>query len=356
MDLLQKHIIQSTDSIKDAIKKIDVNNVNMLVVLDPSNRVLGVFTMGDFRKAVLKGLDINHDVSNVTNHEYLSLNRDFTEKEACHLFETVSDLPVIDNGKLVDVIARNEFLPAGEVNCANGKIQNVPVVIMAGGKGTRLDPFTRILPKPLIPIGTDAMIKVVMDEFARYGMNDFFITLNEKARMIKAYFHDHNHGYQIQYIEESKPLGTAGALKLLSGKVEDAFFVCNCDIIIHTDYSSIYEFHQRGSFELTLIASMQQYTIPYGVCEINKDGTLKEICEKPDYDFLVNTGLYILNPSLLELIPDNTYFDMTDLIKKEQENGLKVGVFPISEKSWIDVGQLGEYKRMVNKLSLRQVP
>lgn len=223
---------------------------------------------------------------------------------------------------------------------------------MAGGKGARLDPFTRILPKPLIPFGNDPVIKVIMDEFGKFGMNDFYISLNDKGRMVKAYFHDHDMDYRIEYIEEDKPLGTAGALKCLDGKMDGTFFVSNCDIIIQADYVSIFDFHKKGSYDLTLVGSMQQYTIPYGICDIDNGGVLKGIREKPEYDFLVNTGLYLLEPAIPQYIPENEYFDMTDLIKKIQDNGLKVGVFPISEKSWIDVGQWAEYKNTIKELKL----
>ena len=180
--------------------------------------------------------------------------------------------------------------------------------------------------------------------------DDFFISLNDKGRMIKAYFHDYDLGYRINYLEEDKPLGTAGALKYLEGRLDVSFFVSNCDIIIHTDYGSVYEFHKKGSYELTLVGSMQQYTIPYGVCEIDNGGVLKAIQEKPQYDFLVNTGLYLLEPTILQYIPENEYFDMTDLIRAVQYNGLKVGVFPVSEKSWIDIGQWNEYNSVVKNI------
>ena len=221
---------------------------------------------------------------------------------------------------------------------------------MGGGKGTRLDPFTRILPKPLIPMGNDPIIKIIMDEFGKYGMSDFYITLNNKGKMIKAYFHDHNLPYKINFIEEQKPLGTAGALKLIKPKLKETFFVSNCDIIIKSDYNDIIKFHKERKNSLTLVGSMQHYTIPYGVCEIENGGDLISIREKPQYDFLTNTGMYVLELDVLNLIPGDTYFDMTDLIKAIQGKGQKVGVFPVSKESWIDVGQWAEYKNAIQKI------
>jgi NDP-sugar pyrophosphorylase family protein len=144
-------------------------------------------------------------------------------------------------------------------------------------------------------------------------------------------------------------MGTAGALIFLKGKLKDSFFVSNCDILIKSDYGDILKFHQQRKNALTLVGSMQHYKIPYGVCEIDNGGELINIREKPEYDFLSNTGLYLLEPDVLALIPDDTYFDMTNLIKKVKSRGLKVGLFPISEKSWVDVGQWEEYRKVIDK-------
>ena len=157
---------------------------------------------------------------------------------------------------------------------------------MAGGKGMRLDPFTRILPKALIPLKNDPIIKVIMDMFGNYGMQDFYITLNDKAKMIKAYFHDHDSDYNLNFIDEGKPLGTAGSLKFLQGKIKEPFFVSNCDIIIKNDYGKIFNFHQDKKNALTLVGSMQHHTVPYGVCEIEKGGDLITIREKPEYEII----------------------------------------------------------------------
>jgi NDP-sugar pyrophosphorylase family protein len=226
---------------------------------------------------------------------------------------------------------------------------NLPVVIMVGGKGTRLDPFTRILPKALIPLGETPIIEVIMDKFSVYGVKEYYISVNHKHKMIKAYFEDRKSKYNVSYIDEDKPLGTAGAIKLLENKINTPFFVSNCDIIINCDYSAIMKFHQDKKHMLTLIASMQHHTVQYGVCEIENDGSLFKIKEKPEYDFLVNTGMYIMNPEIMSYIPDNSYFDMTDLIEAIKEEKHTIGIYPVSEKSWIDVGQWEEYNN-ANKL------
>lgn len=346
-----KYIISIKHSIRDAVKKMDEGGLSFCVCVDDEDKAIGVITDGDFRHAVHNGIQLDENVTKIINRNFYYVQKNYTNEEVEKIFNNtiVHQIPVLENGKLLDIISIGKFYDKDKGK--KKRILNNPVVIMAGGKGTRLDPFTRILPKPLIPLGNDPVIKVIMDEFYKFGISHFYISLQEKERMIMAYFHDHTLGYNIEYVREDKPLGTAGALQHLEEKMKGSFFVSNCDIIIHTDYGAFYDFHKNGDYALTMISSMRQYTIPYGVCEMDNGGTLKAIREKPQYDFLVNTGLYLLEPAILRCIPTDTYFDMTDLIKKAQDNGMKVGIFPVSEDSWIDVGQLSEYKNAVNKLS-----
>ncbi|RZB29749.1 MAG: hypothetical protein SRB1_02029 [Desulfobacteraceae bacterium Eth-SRB1] len=351
MENLNKYIICQNENIRDAIKKMDEGGIGFAVCVGENENVIGVISDGDFRRAVLNGMSLNENVLRITNKNFKYLKTGYLKEDVLELFrETVAQhLPILENGKLIEIITEEDFYDIrGKGKSKN--VLNIPVVIMAGGKGTRLDPFTRILPKPLIPIGDKTMIEIIMDEYTKYGLSNFYISVNHKAKMIKAYFDDQDIDYNIKYIDESQPLGTAGALKFLEDKIDSTFFVSNCDIIIKEDYCKIHKFHKDGKFDLTLVASMQHHTVPYGVCEIENEGHLKEIREKPEYDFLVNAGMYLLEPSAYKLIPIDEYFDMTDLIMKAQKAGLSVGVYPISEKSYIDVGQLGEYKKTLKLL------
>ena len=351
MTKIDKYKIPSFLSIRNAVKHMDDGDIGFCVCVDKEDKVIGVISDGDFRHAVHNGIQLDENVTKIINRDFYCVQKDYDQQEVKNIFNNtiVRRLPVLEHGKLINVITEEEFY--GVDNGKKKRTLDKPVVIMAGGEGTRLDPFTRILPKPLIPIGNDPVIKVIMDEFEKFGMNNFYISLRDKGRMIRAYFHDHNLGYHINYIYESEPLGSAGALKYLEGKIKDSFFVSNCDIIIRADYGAFYDFHKKGAYGLTMVGSMRQYTIPYGVCEIDNGGVLKRIIEKPQYDFLVSTGLYLLEPAVLKYIPEDTYFNMTYLIRKVQDSGLKVGIFPVSEKSWIDVGQLSEYKNMIAQLS-----
>ena len=192
---------------------------------------------------------------------------------------------------------------------------------MAGGLGTRLDPITKIIPKPLIPLDDGTIIEKIIKRFLDVGCNSFYATVNYKSKIMKAYFDDVEKNYDLTFINETKPQGTAGSLQKLQGKMETPFFVTNCDIIINTDYNVLYEFHKNNKYDLTLVAAAKTFTVPYGTCVLNDKGNLSHINEKPSYEFLTNTGLYILNPDLLELIPKNKFFHITDLIENIKNKG-----------------------------------
>jgi len=351
MDTLKKYIVNSNQNIRDAIKKMDKGGIGFVVCADVNDEVIGVIANGDFRRAILNGISLSDNVLKITNKNFKYLTKGYSRDDVLALFKktTIQHIPILENSKLIEIITEEDFFGIKDEPKKEDAI-NLPVVIMSGGKGTRLEPLTRILPKALIPLGDKTMIEVIMDEYAKYGMCDFYVSVNHKAKMIKAYFEEQDISYKIRYISESRPLGTVGALRYLEGKIDATFFVSNCDIIIKEDYCKIYEFHKSRNYALTVVASMQHHTIPYGVCEIKNGGQLKEIKEKPEYDFLVNAGMYLLEPTVFKLIPKGEYFDMTDLIGKAQKEGLIIGVYPVSETSYLDVGQFAEYKKMVKLL------
>ncbi len=221
---------------------------------------------------------------------------------------------------------------------------------MAGGAGTRLEPFTKILPKPLIPIGDKSVLEVVIDKFREYGINNYHISVFHKANLIKAYFEDIDIPYKINYLEETKPLGTAGILNELIDKIDGSMFLTNCDTIINCNYKDLLEFHNKNKYDITLVGSMINYKIPYGICEIENKGRLVSLKEKPEKSYLVSTGMYVLRDTALKLVPKEKFFNMTDLITKVRNHNGTVGVYPISEKSWLDTGEWKQYKKTLNQL------
>ncbi len=347
---INKFIINAEATIKQTMKKLDAG-ANGFLCIYKNNKMYGVITDGDIRRAILNEISLSTSVSKIANTNYTSLFDNYTEKEVDYIFRNThfKHIPIINKKQELIEIIREDVFYKIKPEYKQQKIE-AKVVIMAGGKGTRLMPFTQIIPKPLIPIGDRSMLEVIMAEYNKHQISDFYISVNYKASMIKAYFEDVKHSYNIKYIDEDKPLGTAGALKFVENEFSKPFFVANCDIVIKADYSKIYDFHINGKYDITLVASMQHYTIPYGVCEISKGGELVKIKEKPEYDFLVNTGMYILCPEVLKIIPENKFYHITDLIEDVKAKGGKIGVFPVSEKSWVDVGQTDEYKKGLKML------
>lgn len=348
-----KYTVDHKLNIRNAVKSINEAGIGFAVVVDGENKALGVITDGDFRRAVLSGIDLNGNVLEITNRKFKYVEFGFSKNEAVKLLQDgkINFLPVLKKNRLVNIIREQDFAVVNSKSFSPRKVK-LPVVIMAGGKGTRLEPFTKILPKPLIPIGDKSIMEIIMDEYAKYGMKNFHVSVFHKANMIKSYIEYLESDYKIEYIHEDKPLGTIGALKYVEGKFNTPFFVSNCDVLIKEDYYKIFQYHKNGDFIMTMVTSMRHVSIPYGVCELHKNGMLKRINEKPEMDFLINTGMYILNPKALEHIPNDKSFDFTDLIQELIDRNLKIGVYPVVGDSYIDIGQWAEYKKAVNIFTL----
>jgi NDP-sugar pyrophosphorylase family protein len=214
---------------------------------------------------------------------------------------------------------------------------------MAGGFGTRLKPLTNVLPKPLIPVREKTIIEAIFESFSSYGCKEFIIAVNYKAELIEFYLRNQNLPYSLIFIKEVIPLGTAGCLSLLKKIINQTFFVSNCDILIEQDYSEILDYHRENNNEITVVAALKHYPIPYGTIETGDNGQLLELKEKPEITFKINSGLYILEPHVLDELPEKTFFHLTQLIDKIINRKGKVGVFPVSEKSWKDMGEWHEY-------------
>ncbi len=352
MEKLKHTLVGCGMTIKEALKRMDEAGEKTLFVTDEENKLLGSVTDGDIRRWILKGATLEKGVTCVMNKNPHYLQNGYAKEEAKDLMlsKAIGCLPIVDAHKRV--ISAIWWLDFFEKKINKQKSIDASVVIMAGGEGKRLSPFTNILPKSLIPIGDKPVIEVIMERFAEYGCKDFYLSVNYKANILKAYFDDCCHEYNISYIEEKKPLGTAGSLFLLGGSIGESFFVTNCDTLIDADYSDILEFHKANKDDITLVVSMKHYVIPYGICDINEGGALKAIKEKPEYDLLVNTGMYVLKQGILELLPKNEYFNITDLINKAIDAKKKVSVYPVSEKSWLDIGECQELQKTLKKFGV----
>ncbi len=337
-------IIQNTVPIITALKKMDAEKTKLLIVGDETH-FQGLISIGDIQRAIINNIDLNSPISSILRKDIIvaSINDSQEEIKQKMLKIRAEFMPVINDKKKIVRIIFWEDLWVEEKLPPSEKI-NLPVVIMAGGKGSRLRPITNVLPKPLIPIGEKPIIEHIINRFVEVGCNKFYFSVNYKSELIEYYFNSFEHpAYYIEYFQEEKPLGTAGSLHLLNGIIDSTFFVSNCDIIIDQDYSQIYHYHKNNANELTIVAALKQYKIPYGIIDTEKNGLLKSIQEKPEITYKINAGLYILEPHLLNEIPQNEFFHITDLIDKIKTRNGKVGVFPVSEKSWKDIGEWDEY-------------
>jgi len=344
--------IKNNLTIHQAMKKLNHSGEKCLVIVDKNNFLMGTLSDGDIRKAILSGHGMNNSIQDIYQSKPTVLIKNkYTIDEARKLFidKRFDIIPVINRqNKLIEILLFGDIVN-NEIQQACDEL-NVPVIIMAGGKGTRMEPFTKVLPKPLIPIHEKPIIEHIIERFTNIGCSEFYLTVNYKGKILKAYFEELRPEYKVSFVDEKEPLGTAGSLQYLNGKFNKPFFVTNCDIIIKADYHSLYEFHQKNNYDITLVASAKEYIIPYGTCELNGDGHLSHINEKPKYDFLINTGLYILNPDVLKIIPNNKFYHITHLIEDAKNQGKKVGVFPVDGDDWIDIGQWAEYKKALNIL------
>ena len=337
-------------TIRQAMKALDKTSEKCLLVLDENDKLLGSLTDGDLRRSILAGANASENISECYNKNATTFTQgNYTQEDATRVLrdKKLDLIPVLDkDGKVVDYLT---WLNINGESQTKKVLDDVSVVIMAGGKGTRMEPFTNVLPKPLIPIHEKPIIEHIIERFTDMGCSDFHLTVNYKGKILKAYFEELNPNYSVSFVDEHEPLGTAGSLQYLRGKFDKPFFVTNCDIIIKTDYVNLYEFHQKGGYDITLVASDKEYIIPYGACELNGDGHLSHINEKPKYDFLINTGLYILSPDVLKLIPENKFYHITHLIEDAKNRGKKVGVFPIDDDAWVDIGQWAEFRKTIEK-------
>lgn len=336
-------LINEEKSVREAIKQLNENRLQILVVVNDQQVLAGTVTDGDIRRAILRDLSLDHPVREIMNKNPVFV-RTGEENQAYNLMlkKRIRAVPVVDEGKRVTgLLLLEDFL--GPKKEKEVKKKNNFVVIMAGGKGSRLDPFTKILPKPLIPIGDRPIIEIIMKNFQRCGFNNFLLTLNYKAEMIKIYFSENPEGFNIYYTEEEKFLGTAGSLALAKDKLYETFLVSNCDVIMEMDFADLLEHHRNSGNHCTVVGVVKHMQIPYGVLE-TENGVLLRLREKPEYDLIINSGVYVLEPEVIGLIPENQPFDMPELLLAARAAGYKVGVYPVSS-NWFDVGQWEEYQR-----------
>ena len=344
-------VISSNLTIREAMIAMDESGKKILLLVDDQNLV-GVVTDGDFRRYILRNGNFSAPI-----HQIATLNPKVTVDDESSKFNAseimreynLDVVPVIHrDGKLIDVIFWKDLF---EDEAPRRTKISAKVIIMAGGKGTRLDPLTRILPKPLIPIGDKPIIEHIIESFSEYGCGDFIISVNFKSALIKAFFSEAGLQGDISFIEETMPMGTAGALGMLKGKMTQPFYVTNCDVLLKSNFSEGMREHTDRNAVITIFAALKHFAIPYGVIRATDTGEFSSIDEKPSLDFLINTGVYILSPSALDLLEPDKSCHMTDLISRVKTNGGLINVYPVSESAWMDMGQIAELKNMIEQFN-----
>ncbi|WP_203245957.1 nucleotidyltransferase family protein [Sporosarcina beigongshangi] len=332
-------VIQPETTILQAMKIIDASTMQFAAVVDDTMHLLGTVTDGDIRRGILKGLPLESAICEVMN------TSPFSEQDGKNLVHykkrmrerKLKQLPIISGDNVLQRI-----LFSDELELAIQKKNTV--VLMVGGLGTRLRPLTETVPKPMLIVGNKPIVETIIESFKNYGFTNFVLSVNYKKEMIMDYFQDGTHlGVTIEYIEETKRLGTAGALSLLSEKPTEPFFVMNGDLLTKINFEQLLNFHNETNSTATMCVREYEYQIPYGVIE-TEDHRLLSIVEKPVHKSFVNAGIYVLNPAVLDYVPNGEFYDMTELYKILINENDKVSAFPLREY-WLDIGRLDDYEK-----------
>lgn len=346
----------ATLKIVEAMAKIDYNAYGLLFVVDENEKLIGSISDGDIRRWLIKTGNLNAEISQAMNS--FPKFKYVVDKPDSYTYmkkKGVRALPIIDvDRKILDILLDDDDeIKKDKDKGKERTLTHVPVVIMAGGKGTRLYPYTKILPKPLIPIGDIPILERIINRFYEYGVSEYYLTVNYKKNMIKSHFEEIQPDYSIEYVEEDRPLGTGGSIKLIKKQFDTPIVVTNCDILIDVDYEDIYKYHIESKNVMTIVAALKNIEVPYGVIKSGENGIITGLEEKPKLSYFVNTGMYIVNPEALEKIPENTFFHMTHLADALMKEGAQVGMYPISEDSFLDMGEFEEMRRMEEKLNVK---
>jgi dTDP-glucose pyrophosphorylase len=341
--------VNKEDTILFVLKRMDQSRRKLLIVMD-GLIFTSMVSIGDIQRAIIKGVDLTVSIENILRKDvsYATSLDDLSAIKERMIIRRNELMPIITpTGHIQDIIFWEDIFGKA-IRIKSPHKLNLPVIIMAGGTGTRLKPLTNVLPKPLIPINDKTIIEDIMDRFVESGCNDFFISINYKAEFIRYYLDSlDNKKYKIKYFQEEMPLGTAGSLHLLKDKICTTFFVSNCDILIDQNYNDILDYHKENKNEITVVAALKQFAMPYGTLSSGEEGILIRIDEKPDLLYKINTGLYILEPHLLDEIPVNTFYHITTLMESLLQQNRRVGVFPVNETSWTDIGNWDEYNKHI---------
>lgn len=336
--------IHQEGTLRQCMEIIDRNSRGILFVLNEEEKLIGAISDGDIRRALLKGATLDSKIENWFNRHpiYVTKDKAFCEIKSILIMQGIRQLPIVDENMHIFSIVSIEDVVKTEA-------KDNYAVIMAGGLGTRLRPLTDDFPKPMLKVGKKPILELIITNLKKFGFENILLCINYKAEIIKNYFQDGTaFGVQIEYIEEKERLGTAGALNLAKFYLKKPFIVTNGDILTNINYSKMLSYHLANEFDMTVGARKHQIQVPYGVLQVNGK-IIEMIEEKPEITFHINGGIYVLNPAVLELIPESGYFDMTSLINQCTNQKKTVGFYRINDY-WLDIGQLNDYYKANNDI------
>lgn len=337
----QKYCASNNCTLIEAMKQMDREGVGAIFVIDESERMVGMLTDGDVRRAILRNVSMNETLSNIMNKDFTYGEDGQTKPSLVNLIKKIHrrHLPILNGDKkIVDIMLLEDI----DLNR-----NDTPIVLMAGGLGSRLGHLTENCPKPMLEVGEQPILETIIKAINQYGFYKFTLSVNYMSHVIEDYFGNGSKwGVEIEYLHEKQSLGTAGALSLIEKVPEKPFFVMNGDLLTRLNFQSLLDYHNEHEVRATVAVIEYENEVPFGVVE--HDGSyLVKMKEKPVFKHYVNAGIYILEPSCLELIPKNEAYDMTDLIDRLIVDNQKVAMFPVHEY-WRDIGHVDEL-RLANK-------
>ena len=330
--------INQNASIKEALEVIDKGAIKVAVVLSDDGLLLGMLNDGDIRRALLKGMSLGDSIAGIINKHPVVANINDTKERILELAneKKLHQIPIISNGKLIGIQDIREFLaPKNKPN---------KVILMVGGLGTRLRPLTNDVPKPMLDVGNKPILHTIVENFAKYGYTDIIMCVNYKSEIIKEYFgNGDKFGVKIEYVLESKRMGTAGALSLLQKRPKDDFFVMNGDLLTNVNFEYLHEYHKDSNALASICIRKYEMQVPYGVVNVRAN-KVTSIEEKPTQSFFVSAGIYMFSPIVLDFIPKGVFYDMPTLFSELLKHDFPIHPFPIREY-WLDIGRMDEYRR-----------
>ncbi len=338
-ELIEYLLINREASIIEAMRLIDKNAKGILIVVDQDKKILGTITDGDIRRAILKEIPVTSGIESLYNQNSIFVYENTTTNDIKKMFidKKIKFVPVVDKDHhILGYYEIDDFINYSIIEKDN------PIIIMAGGLGTRLKPLTDNIPKPMLKVGNKPILQTIIEQFRDYGFKNIFISVNYKSELIKNYFRDgKDFDVSITYIEERKRLGTAGAIKLAEKYINKNAIVINGDILTNINFHNLLKYHEENNFFMTIGSREYEMQVPYGVLNVN-DAKVLSLEEKPVYSYVVSGGVYIINPDATQYIPQNEFYDITDLINQLVANNKNIGSFPIKDY-WMDIGKIEDY-------------